>query len=167
VKARTWTADPLRSGLLGLAALGIVGTGIELAVLRHWGSPLSAIPWFALAAGGVAIWLIARRPGRRVVLGARAIGLLMALAGAYGVAVHVSTNMGSAVLDGTVGPIWRSLPLWRQVWMAASGGVGPAPPLAAGSLAPTGLALTLATLGHPALDPAPDLNDSTALSGPG
>jgi len=46
---------------------------------------------------------------------------------------------------------WDSRPAVEQLWLAATGTVGPAPPLAPGVLAEIGLALFLASLRHPAL----------------
>jgi hypothetical protein len=102
-----------------------------------------------VVSGGAVLTLLAR-PGPATVRAARLTGLALAPAGVVGVAIHVLADMESGPLDGVVGPTWDSFPLRRQVWMASTGGVGPAPPPAARALAPTGLAMALATVGHPA-----------------
>lgn len=79
-------------------------------------------------------------------------GVVLATAGIIGVLVHVIANLQAAPLDGTVGPTRDALSLWRQLWLASTGGVGPAPSLAAAAMVPTGLALALSTYGHPALE---------------
>lgn len=139
-------AAGLRRGLLALAALGVLGTIVELAILRHWDNAIELIPWVCLAFAGATVVALASRPSRRSVLWARWVGLAVAAAGAYGLIIHVSANMNAAILDGTVGPTWEGLSIWRQLWLASTGGVGPAPPLSAASITPTGLALALADL---------------------
>lgn len=146
------SAEGLRRGLLALSGLGVVGALVELAVLRHWNSMSELTPWPFLLLGGSLVVLLALRPSRRVVVWARWAGLILAAAGLYGIVVHVLANMDTASLDGTIGATWGSLSIWRQVWLASTGGAGPAPPLAAASIAPTGLALALATYRHEALD---------------
>lgn len=147
---RDAVAASLRRGLTALTALGLAGTLVELATLRHWDGPREVIPWVVLVVSGGALLALVARPGPATVRAARLTALALALAGVVGVAIHVLANLESAPLDGVVGPTWDSFPLWRQIWMASTGGVGPAPPLAAGALAPTGLAMALATVGHPA-----------------
>lgn len=144
-------AEGLRRGLLALSGLGVVGTLVELAVLRHWKSSVELTPWPLLLLAGSLVVLLAMRPNRKVVVWARWTGLILAAAGLIGLAVHVVANMDTAPLDGTVGATWDSLGIWRQVWLASTGGVGPAPPLSAASIAPTGLALALATYRHETL----------------
>jgi hypothetical protein len=149
----TETSDAaiLRRGLITLSALGVVGTLVELAILRHWESVSELIPWVMLAGSGAALLAVVVKatPGRVRLAGA--MGLALAVGGAYGLVAHIGANMATAPLDAVIGPTWESLGIWRQIWMAATGGVGPAPPLSAASLVPTGLALALATFRHPAL----------------
>lgn len=45
----------MRRGLLALSAVGVVGTAIELAMLRHWGSSAQLVPWFALLFAGLTV----------------------------------------------------------------------------------------------------------------
>jgi hypothetical protein len=139
----------LRRGLVALVGLGLSGTLVELSILRHWTNPQEFVPWVVLILAGVITGFLAFRPSPRVVRTARIAWLVLAAAGVYGACIHIAANMNAAVLDGTVGPTWDALPLWRQLWMASTGGVGPPPALAGGAMAPTGLALALATLAHP------------------
>lgn len=145
------TAVGLRRGLLALSGLGVVGTLVELAILRHWHSLNELTPWLVLVTSGILLPMLAFRPSRKVVIWARWTGVVLAMAGVYGLTVHILANMNSAPLDGTIGATWDGLSVWRQVWLASTGGVGPAPPLSAASIAPTGLAIALATYRHEAL----------------
>jgi hypothetical protein len=105
----------------------------------------------ALLLGGACIVVVVTRPSPLAVRLAAVAGAALAAAGITGVIVHVIANVQAAPLDGTVGPTWDALSMWRQLWMASTGEVGPAPSLAAAALVPTGLALALSTYGHPAL----------------
>lgn len=144
-------AEGLRRGLLALSGLGVLGTLVELSVLRHWNSVAELTPWPFLVVGGSLVVMLALRPSRKVVMAARWVGLVVATAGLFGVVMHVLANLETAPLDGVIGADWSSLSVWHQVWLASTGGVGPAPPLAAASITPTGLALALATYRHEAL----------------
>ena len=144
------TINPLRRGLLALSALGVVGMMVELATLRHWDNPAELVPWAALVAAGIMVLVVARWPTPLGVRLAVLTGVLLALAGVYGLVSHILANMSTAPLDADVGPIWDGLGLWGRLWLASTGGVGPAPPLSAAALTPTGLALALAGYGHPA-----------------
>ena len=63
---------------------------------------------------------------------------------------HVNANYEAGPLDFRFADRWDSLSGWRRWWEALSGGVGPAPPLAAGVLAQAALCVLLATARHPA-----------------
>lgn len=144
-------AAGLRRGLFALAALGVLGTLVELAILRHWDNLSELIPWVFLTAAGALVVATFRKPSRKTILWARWVGLAVGAAGVYGLIIHIAANMSAAPLDASVGPLWDSLPIWHQLWLASTGGAGPAPPLSAASVAPTGLALSLATYRHEAL----------------
>lgn len=150
-------AGGLRAGLLALAGLGVAGTALELAVIRHWESAVQLIPWAVLAVVAAAIVGVAVRPSEvRVRLG-QGIGLVTLAAGAYGVFEHVSSNLSAGPLDATYGPRWATMGTVARWWAAASGGVGPSPTLAPAVLAQIGLCLLLATWAHPALRHGPDV----------
>lgn len=152
-------AAVLRGGLLLLAALGAIGTTVELAMLRHWKSPSQLIPWVALAGVGIAIVAVAVRPTRSTVLAARAVGLALAACGIYGVIKHTTSNYEAGPLDAVYGARWDSLSALSQWWHAATGTVGPSPTLAPLVLTQIALCLLLVTIHHPALHPSlyPDL----------
>ncbi len=160
------TASGLRAGLLALSALGIAGTLAELAALRHWDGPQQLVPWFFLAGAGVTLVLAVTRPSRRAVVALRSAGIILAAVGLYGVVVHIVSNMGAAPLDGVVGPVWAQMSLPSRLWAASTGGVGPAPPLSAAAMVPTGLAMALATLHHPALASATAVSEGEAATEP-
>ena len=90
------TADRLRQAILGILLFGLVGTGIELLLLKHtdgfWQlSPLGLIALALL----VLLWHIASRSAASV----RAIQLLMLLnlaSGIIGFAQHFLGNLGYA-----------------------------------------------------------------------
>ncbi|MFG1709538.1 hypothetical protein ACFLIM_40780 [Nonomuraea sp. M3C6] len=132
----------VRLGLLGLAAIGIVGAGLELAFERHWQTATQLIPWAALVLLGLAVALLALRDSPRTVTVVRALALVVLVASAYGVFMHVSVNHGAGASD----PSWDSLSALTQWWYALTKSVGNAPPLAPGMLAQSALLLLLTTL---------------------
>lgn len=147
------TADLLRWSLVGLAALAAAGTAVELATLRHWNGFLQLIPWLVLGVLVVLIALMALRPGPTAIRAVRAGAVAVILASAFGVLKHVQANYDTAPLDRVYGPRWDTMSALGRWWAAASGGVGPAPTLAAGVMAQAALCLLLATLRHPGLGP--------------
>ena len=148
------TADVLRRSLIGLAALGGVGTTIELLLLRHWTNLLELIPFISLAILAVAVALLVRRPGRRSVMAARTLAGVVAASGIVGVLVHIRQNYESAPLDFRYTATWPTTPEPIRWLLAATDTVGPSPTLAPAALAFVALALVFATLRHPALDEA-------------
>lgn len=149
------TASILRQGLLGLALLGIVGTGVELVFLRHWTSRLQLIVWPTLALLSVAGVLLARRPSARVVRLVRLAAVGVVAVAALGMAIHVYSNLDAGPLAKGYETRWATISIVEQLWVATTGGVGPAPTLAPGALAEIALALLLATVHHPALTAEP------------
>jgi hypothetical protein len=138
-----------RRVLLGLAAAGIVGTGVELAMLRHWNSRDQLIPWFALAVLALALVLIVLAGARGAVMIARVAAAAVALAALYGVVTHVRANYHAAPLDFRYTDSWAGMSTASRWWTAATGGVGPSPTLAPLILAQSAACLWLATLRHP------------------
>ena len=154
------TAGLLRRSLVALAAIGGVGTGLELVLLRHWDNELEVIPFAALAVLGVAMLVLIRRPGRRSVLAARWLAAGVAVAGAIGVFIHVRSNYEVAPLDFRYTASWPTTAEPIRWLLAATDTVGPSPTLAPAALTFAAFCLLAATLHHPALD------RSVALSEP-
>jgi hypothetical protein len=145
-------AELLRRSLIGLAALGGIGTALELGLLRHWNSLLEWIPWISLAILAAALALLVIRPRRRRVLLARGLAAVVAASGVIGVLVHVRENYEAAPLDFHYTASWPTTPEPIRWLLAATDTVGPSPTLAPMALAFIALALLFATLRHPALD---------------
>lgn len=146
------TTTLLRRGVLGLAILGIAGTGVELVFLRHWTSALRLLVWPTLLALCLGAWLLARGPSGPVVRRVRWMALGVVLVAGLGMALHVHANLGAGPLSEAYGARWASMPAIQQWFLATTGGVGPAPTLAPGALAEIALGLLLATVRHPALE---------------
>ena len=140
----------LRRSLLGLAALGTLGTALELVLLRHWDNALELIPFAALGVLGVAIVMMARRPGARSVAIARALALSVLIVSAAGVFIHIRSNYEAAPLDFRYTASWPTTPEPIRWLLAATDTVGPSPTLAPAAIAFLALALLIVTLRHPA-----------------
>ncbi len=143
-------ARGLRSGLLVIALLGAAGTAIELALDRHWGGFYQWLPWPAVGATLIAIALLLARPRPMVVVTVRALCLAVVALGVIGVLRHVISNYETAPLDAVYGLKWESMSAAARWWAAASGSVGPSPPLAPAALAIDAACVALATWRHPA-----------------
>lgn len=148
------TPELLRRSLIGLAALGGIGTTLELGLLRHWSSLLAWIPWISLASLAAALAFLVIRPRRRRVLLARGLAAVVAASGLVGVLVHIRENYEAAPLDFHYTASWPTTPEPIRWLLAATDTVGPSPTLAPMALAFIALALLFATLRHPALDVA-------------
>ena len=144
------TVRVLRRGLLALAAAGVVGTAAELAIQRHWTSTLQLLPWVVLVPLGVAIGALGLRPNRTTVTAARVVASVIVVVAGFGVFEHVRANYDAGSLDRRYSARWATMSEPARWWTAASGGVGPSPPLAPGVMAQAALCLGLATLHHPA-----------------
>jgi hypothetical protein len=81
----------------------------------------------------------------------RAIVVLVFVVSAFGVFEHVDANYDAAPLDFRYGDKWPTMSAADRWWTAATGGVGPSPPLVPAVLAQAALCLGLATIAHPAL----------------
>jgi hypothetical protein len=141
------TVGLMRLGMLGLAIGAVIVTAAELAFLTHWDGTLQLLPWVALVAVSVGILLIIVRRGRAVAWTARALGAVALVLGGVGVLVHVISNYDAGVLDYHYTDTWPTMGELGRWWLAATGGVGPTPPLAPASLAFAALLLLMATIG--------------------
>jgi hypothetical protein len=129
--------------VLGIGAALVAGLAVELAVSRHWQTPSQAIAWAALGSIAAAGVLVALRRAPRTRLA------LLAVVGAtslVGVVLHLSANHAAGPLDRDHATTWDTLPVVHQWWLAASGGVGPAPPLVPLALALLAALLVLASV---------------------
>ena len=151
--ARIDAATVMRRGVLLLGGVTLAGTTLELAFLHHWDTALQAVVWPPVALLGVAFALLTVKPGRVGVRVARLLAVSVLAFAAVGIWFHVQENLTAGPLDRTVGPGWDSMSTLDQWWTAVTGGVGPAPTLAPGVLAEISLALGIATIRHPALEP--------------
>jgi hypothetical protein len=86
---------------------------------------------------------------------ARALGLLVAGSGGYGVLAHVRANYAAGPLDFRYETRWASMSAPDRWWTAVSDTVGHSPTLAPGALALAAGCLVLATVGHPTLERSP------------
>jgi hypothetical protein len=145
------TIHLLRRALLAFGALGVIGTAVELAMLRHWKTGTQMIPWFILGLVVIAIALVAVRPTRIAVRAAQLLTVVITLGGLFGMKEHVEANFNAGPLDRVYGPKWDSMSTMSQWWKAFTHTVGPSPTLAPGVLIQAALCVALATLHHPAL----------------
>jgi hypothetical protein len=87
------TLARLRVILLGLVALGLAGTAVELTLLAHDEDLNQFIPFVAIGVGLVAIaWRLAQ-PRRAAVHAVRVAMLALVVTGAVGVVLHYRGNM--------------------------------------------------------------------------
>jgi hypothetical protein len=141
-------AQVLRAAFALLAAVGVVGTGLELGMLRHWESPTQLIPFAALTGLAVATGLATFARGHAAVSIVRALALVVGACGVYGVVVHVQANLSAGPLDARYATTWDSMSTLSQWWAALTETVGPAPVLAPLILTQTALFVVLATVGR-------------------
>jgi hypothetical protein len=164
------TAVRLRQALLVLGAGGILAIAFELASARHWTSAVQLVPWVALGLITAALTLVAARPSRARLHAARVVGGVVLAAAVYGMIMHVKANYDAGPLDGTYGPRWDAAAAMTRVWWALTETVGPSPALAPAALAQVALLVLLATLRHPRLQDAAEIDrrrdeDTTADRG--
>ena len=153
IEGERGAASVLRRALLVLTAIALAGTTTELAIGRHWEGPTQLIPFAAIAVAAVALSMIATARSRMSLRIAQGLYVVVLAASAFGVWSHVEGNHESGALDQSYAATWESTPAARRWWLAASGGVGPSPPLAPGVLAQAALMLLAATLRHPSSRP--------------
>lgn len=147
------TAGLLRRGLLGLAGLGIAGTAVELVFLRHWGALDRSIVWAGMLALAAAFAALARAQSAGAVTAVRWLAAVAAVVALAGVGFHVIENLDAGPLNADFAATWTARSFPEQLFLATTGSVGPAPVLAPGSILEIALALALATVRHPLLEP--------------
>lgn len=141
---------PFRRYLLVLAALGVIGTASELAMLRHWTTTVQLVPWFALGAVAVAVAVLWFVPTAAAVRLARVLAVAVAMAAVFGMWEHVRGNYDAGPLDRRYSATWDGLSATSKWWKAVTKGVGPSPMLAPAVLVQASLCVLFATRRHPA-----------------
>lgn len=138
-----------RQAFTWLAVTGIVGTALELAMLRHWTSSSQLVAWAALVALAVALALTTIRPIAARLRAGRAVAVAVALSAAFGVFEHVDANYAAGPLDFRYADRWGTMSVISRWWAAATGAVGPSPALAPAILAQAAVFVWLAGAGRP------------------
>ena len=138
-----------RAALLFLATFGALATAAALAYDRHWDGSWQLVPWGILAAIGLATVALAASIARTTVWIARAVAIIAVAATLFGGWQHFDENYKTAPLDARYSGQWESMSAAARWWEVMNGGAGHVPILAAGALAPVGIALGASTLGLP------------------
>lgn len=147
----TDTTTLLRRGVLGLAAVTLVGTVLELAFLHHWDTATQTIVWLAVGLLALVLIILACGPSAAALRWAQAVTIAVFVLAGVGVWFHVQENLDAGPLDRRYAVRWDTMSGIDQSWAAITGEVGPAPTLAPGVLAEISFALLLATVRHPVL----------------
>lgn len=133
--------------MLALTILGVVGTAVELAMLRHWDGLIQLVPWFSLGVVVIALGLVVVRPGRRSIRAARLLAAVVRSAPRSAPTSLVKANYDAGPLDFRYSERWTTMSATSRWWTAATGTVGPSPSVAPAVLAWSSLRLLLATVG--------------------
>ena len=138
------TADPLRTVRRVLAAIlvvGLVGSGVELLLLKHTDGLWQILPLILIGAALLVLGWHAAAPGRASVRAVQAMMLICVLSGLAGVLLHYRGNVEWELerMPGTHG--WE---LFRHAIMGAT------PALAPGTMLQLGLVGLLFCYRHPA-----------------
>lgn len=137
----------MRSLLLGVVLLGILGLAAELYLLAHYFETAQWAPLVTLGLAFVATVVVAIRPGRATVRAFQATMALAVVVGLVGVGFHLWSNFQ---FDVEIVP--DSPPFERFVNVMR----GAVPSLAPGALAQLGLVGLVFCYRHPALHPEKD-----------
>jgi hypothetical protein len=151
VRAESTEGGTLRTSVIAVAAVAIVGLAAELLVERHWGSVVRLVPWVALVALGWAVLRLWRGPSVRDIRAARAIAVLSMAAASVGIALHIIENYKAGPLDEKYSLLWDSMSELERWWAAFSKSLGPAPTFAPAALVLVALLVLVATQRHPVL----------------
>ena len=87
------TLARLRSFLLGLTAVMLLGAIVELILAGHTESPMQLVPFALCGAGLVALATVRLRPGRGSILTLRVIMATLALGSLLGMSQHFLSNL--------------------------------------------------------------------------
>ena len=87
------TLHRVRSLVLGLVALGLVGTSLELVLLAHVEDFLQFVPFLAIAGGVAALVWRLWRPSRIATLAVQLAMAMLIVTGLIGAGLHYQANM--------------------------------------------------------------------------
>jgi hypothetical protein len=137
------TTDSLiRRGLLAVLVLGLVGTGVELLLLKHVDGFWQVAPVVAIAAATLNVVWVAMTKSAASLRVLQAIMLVFLISGIIGVYLHFDTN----VLDERESnPSLVGAELYKMALMGAT------PTLAPGTMIQLGLVGLLFAFRHPSL----------------
>lgn len=133
------TLDSIRRLLLGLLAVGLIGTSAELALMSHYEDWLQVLPFGAMGMSLVALLWFAATHSRASTRLFRVCMLALMLAGATGTILHYRANMEFQLeMDPTLG----GMALLQKVLHAKA-----PPALAPGNMVLLGLLGLISTMG--------------------
>ncbi len=139
---------PVRLALLAILAIGIIGTGVELLLLKHTEDWWQWAPIVMLGVAVIVTAAVALAPATGTVRALQALMLLFVITGVVGTWLHYAGNV-EWELERM--PSLSGLELFRAAMMGAT------PALAPGTMVQLGLIGLLYTYRHPALrrNPSP------------
>lgn len=139
------TTTHLRHFALVLAAIGVVGTLLELTLIKHFASKDQVIPYVLLGLSAVGVIAVALRPTAFVLRAFQVVMVVTVLGSGIGMLEHLKANARNA---GALGSGER-IPTTPSAILAGIDGF--APLLAPGVLAQVGLLGLAFTYRHPKL----------------
>ena len=139
MNART-TEETLRRGLLAVLAIGLLGTEVELALLKHTDGAWQVLPLVMIGFGIAMVAFVLLAPGVISIRGLEALMWLFMASGAIGAILHFKGNVAYAKDSN---PSLAGSELYREAVM------GSTPTLAPGTMIQLGLVGLLFTFRHP------------------
>jgi hypothetical protein len=139
------TTTTLRRFALALAAIGVIGTLLELTLIKHYASKDQVIPYVLLGLAALGVIAVAVRPTTFVLRVFQVLMVVTVLGSGIGMLEHLKANArnAGAITDG------ERLPTTPSAILAGINGF--APLLAPGVLAQVGLLGLAFTYRHPNL----------------
>jgi hypothetical protein len=145
------TEELIRLALLAILVLGIVGTGVELLLLKHTEDWWQWVPIVLFGLGIAALAWAAARPSRASVKAFEFVMVVFLASGVLGTIQHFSGNVRDASESN---PSLAGTELYFEALM------GTTPALAPGAMIQLGLVGLLFTFRHPVLRGEKDRSDS-------
>lgn len=136
------TAQVLRRIFLALAALGVVGTTVELILIGHYEGIAQWLPLILLGLTALGLVAVTTKPTSRTLQLFRLLMVIVAGSSLAGIYFHLHGNLEF------IGETKPNLEGFALFWKAIQGGV---PLLAPGVMAQVGFLGLAATFRHPAL----------------